>query len=96
MSKSEKVPFFAIHPFLNLCQSAKECPNCLKNWQLTNFDMGFQKKTLEAEKKSIFSNGRFLTEPPLKIEIFTFKHTKINLFFYVCFKVKFLTFKHTN
>jgi hypothetical protein len=33
-AKSEKELFFVILPSLNLCQSAKECPN---------FDMGFQK-----------------------------------------------------
>ena len=29
---------------LNLCQSVRECPKILKICQITNFDMGFQKK----------------------------------------------------
>jgi hypothetical protein len=67
MSKTEKEHFFVLYPSLNLWQSARECPNFLKNWQLNNFDMGFQKINIKSRKKIVdFLNGRFLAEPPLK------------------------------
>jgi hypothetical protein len=67
MSKSEKVHFCALYPSLNLCQSARERPNFLKNWQLTNFDIGFQKINIRSRKKIVdFLNVRFIAEPPLK------------------------------
>jgi hypothetical protein len=48
--------------FEPLCQSAKRCPNFLKNSQLSYFDMSFQKTTLEFDK-----NSRFLAESSLLI-----------------------------
>jgi hypothetical protein len=53
MSKTEKVHFFVLYPSLNLCQSARECPNFLKIWQLTNFDMGFQKINIRSRNKIV-------------------------------------------
>jgi hypothetical protein len=38
---------------LRLCQSARECPNFLKKWESTNFDMGFQKKNISSRSEKV-------------------------------------------
>ena len=38
---------------LTLCQLVRECPNFLKIYQITNFDMGFQKKRVSDRSKDL-------------------------------------------
>ena len=50
---------------LSLCQSVKECPKFLKICQITNFDMGFQKKQVSggSEDLDFFSSAIFSRTP---------------------------------
>ena len=56
-----KIAIFRYTPsFIALLLSARECLNFLKICQITNFDISFQKITLEVEtKKSIFERSVF-------------------------------------
>jgi hypothetical protein len=67
----KKVPIYGPHslpskPWLLV----RQCPKILKIWQITNFDMGFQKKKMfQADlKTSIFFHRRFSREPLLKLK----------------------------
>ena len=52
---------------LSQCQSVRERPNFSKNWQSSNFDMGFQKKKFQVDlRKSIFWKMTFSREHGLK------------------------------
>jgi hypothetical protein len=50
---------------LSLCQSVRNCPKFLKICQLTNFDMGFQKKNVlgRSEDLDFFSSAIFTRTP---------------------------------
>ena len=51
---------------LSLCQSVRECPKFLKICQITNFDMGFQKKNVlggRSEDLDFFSSAIFTRTP---------------------------------
>ena len=68
--KKSKNLYLYVHETLTLitCQSVRKCPNFLKLWLITNFDMGFQKNDIRSRSEKFdFSNGRFLAEPPLKV-----------------------------
>ena len=64
---SEKGRLFKIclyvHETLTLiiCQSVRKCPNFLKFWLITNFDMGFQKNDIrsQSEKVDFFERSVF-------------------------------------
>jgi hypothetical protein len=54
---------------MNLCQSVSECPKILKIYQVTNIDMGFQKKHVSGGSEDLdFFYRRVSREPPLKIQ----------------------------
>ena len=50
---------------LTLSRSVRECPNILKTWQITNFDMCLQKKKFQADLKTsfFFSSAIFSRTP---------------------------------
>ena len=52
-----------VHETLTLiiCQSVRKCPNFLKLWLITNFDMGFQKNDIrsQSEKVDFFERSVF-------------------------------------
>jgi hypothetical protein len=52
---------------LTLCQSVRECPNFLKIYPVTNFDMDFEKKLVSGRSECLdFFYRRVSREPPLK------------------------------
>ena len=56
----------------NHCQSARECPNILKNWQTTNFYMGFQKNDTRISDRVVKFRSRPATgRDPKKFSVAT-------------------------
>ena len=48
-----KMAFLGVAYFKPMPISARECPNFLKNWESTNFDMGFQKKNISSRSEKV-------------------------------------------
>ena len=55
--------YLYVHETLTLitCQSVRKCPDFLKLWLITNFDMGFQKNDIrsQSEKVDFFERSVF-------------------------------------